>query len=197
MRLLSFAIWGAVLLLLNGCIAPKSFVDLKYRDATAADLRPKDPPVAVVLEPEFQLNGKPRNAQAKLVRAAVVKALDAARVLAVVPGNPPPGAAAGRLRVVVNDIADLGDAASKGFVTGLTFGASGTEVVDAYEMTVTVELPGRSRIERRYQHAIHTVIGAHEPPQHMEQLPLSSAFERVVQDMIFNCIRDLQKDGVL
>lgn len=196
-RIPSLALWGAVLLLVSGCIAPKAFIDLKYRDAAVSDLRPRDPLVSIVLETEFQLNGKPRSGQAKLVRAAVVKALDASRVLAATPANPVTTGGPGRLRVVVNDIADLGDAAGKGFVTGLTFGASGSEVVDAYEMTASLELPGRSPAERRYQHAIHTVIGSHAAPANMEPLPLSQAFDRVVQDMIFNFIRDLQKDGVL
>jgi hypothetical protein len=61
----------------------------------------------------------------------------------------------GLLRVVIDDQADMGDAAAKGFGTGLTFGLAGSLVTDVYVCTASYTVGGKT-VETTVQHALHS-----------------------------------------
>lgn len=180
-------------LLCSGCLASKSYVDPQFRDAGYASVKPCDSPVPVNLTVEFQVNGKPsgRKQVVEAVRRKITRLLTATRVF--MEATPAAASIAGQLHVTINNYADLGGAVGKGFATGLTFGLAGSEVVDNYEMIVTHTPPEGVPITRKYQHAIHTTIGAHKPPPGMEPVPLADAFDQVVEEMLLNFLRDLQR----
>jgi len=195
-------IWTRLLLLLAlttasaGCLSTKSYVDPKFRDATYQSVRTPEAPVAAVITYEFQFNGKHGNKnQDALVRRKSTRVLAATKVFSEVEASA--GAAAGQLQIRINNLGDIGSAVGKGFATGLTFGLAGSEVVDGYEMTVIYTPAGGSPTTRFYKHAIHSTIGAHAPPPGMQPVPLADAFDQVVEEMLLNCLRDFQRDGVI
>jgi len=47
------------------------------------------------------------------------------------------------------------------------------------------------------KHALHTKIGMDSIPEGVEVLPVQTAFERAVEQMLLNAIRDLQQSGEL
>ena len=66
---------------------------------------------------------------------------------------------ADQLDVVLDNVGDLGDAAAKGAKTGLTFGASGSQVTDGYVLTATFRPVGKEPVTKIYRHALHSTIG--------------------------------------
>jgi hypothetical protein len=100
------------------------------------------------------------------------------------------------LSFVLNNVADTGAAAGKGFGTGLTFGLAGSHVTDGYEMTVRLT-QGTTITERAYSHAILSTIGNASGPPGLTPVSLGAAFNQVVDDLVLNAIKDLQAAGML
>ena len=194
--------WAKLLLLLahttasTGCLSIKSYVDPKFRDATYQSVRTPETPTPAVVTCEFQMNGKHGHKnQDALVRRKAMRVLTSTKVFSEVEASA--GASVGQLQIRINNVGDIGGAVGKGFATGLTFGLAGSEVVDGYEMTVIYTPAGGSPTTKVYKHAIHSTIGAHAPPPGMQPVPLADAFDQVVEEMLLNCLRDFQRDGVI
>jgi hypothetical protein len=179
----------------TGCTASKAYIDPKFRDADYLSIKASDSPRPVLVTATFQTNGKPNKQLHTLVRKKVTKVLAATRVFTE-PANAQTNQA-GRLEITVNNVANIGGAVGKGVGTGLTLGLAGSEVVDGYEMTAIYTPTGGSPVTKTYKHAIHTTIGVHSAPEGMEPVPSADAFDQVVEDMLLNFLRDLQKDGNL
>jgi len=179
----------------TGCISPKSYVDPQFRRATFADVKPSDTPKPVIVEVSFQVNGKNKPSVDEYVRIRVMKVLQASKVFAA--GNMNLQTNISHLKIVVNNIADLGEARAKGFATGFTFGAAGSDVVDNYEMTAVYTPADGSPITKTYKHALHTTFGAHSAPPGLEPVPRELAFDQIMEDMLLNFLSDLQKQGVI
>jgi hypothetical protein len=184
-----------VALLTSGCFSPKAYLDPQFRRATLIDVKPSDSPKPVVVEASFQVNGKNKPGVDKYVLSRVMKVLRTAKVFAE--DNTNQQVKASHLKIIVNNIGDLGAAAGKGVATGLTFGLAGSEVVDNYEMTAVYTPAGGIPITKIYKHAIHSTIGAHSAPPGMEPVPRELAFDQVMEDMLLNFLNDLQKEGAL
>lgn len=184
----------SIALVTSGCLSTKAYVDPQFRRATFTDVKPSDNPKPVLVEASFQVNGKDRPSVNQLVFSRAMKVLRAAKVFA--DGNTNRQAIA-HLKIVVNNIGDLGGAAGKGVGTGLTLGLAGSEVVDNYEMTVVYTPAAGSPITKIYKHALHTTIGVHSAPPNLEPVPRELAFDQVMQDMLLNFLSDLQKEGAL
>ena len=173
----------------------KSYVDPKFRDADYLSIKAPDSPRPVVVTAIFQTNGKPKKQLHTLVRKKVTKVLAATRIFTEA-ANAQTNQA-GRLEITVNNVGDIGGAVGKGVGTGLTFGLAGSAVVDGYEMTAIYTPVGGSPVTKTYKHAIHSTVGLHSAPKGMEPVPIADAFDQVVEDMLLNFLRDLQKDGNL
>jgi hypothetical protein len=106
------------------------------------------------------------------------------------------GTADGEISFVVNNVANVGDAAAKGFGTGLTFGLVGSHVTDGYEMTVRLT-QGDAVDVRKYQHAIYTTVGNASGPPGVPAVSFATAFNQVIDDLVLNYIRDMQVAGRL
>jgi hypothetical protein len=178
----------------SGCISPKSYVDPRFRETNYADLKPLDQPHPVVLTVHFLVNGQPKQQVDSTLRSAVRPVLAKSRVFTE--SGDSSSADAGHLDVTVNDVGNMGASRAKGFGTGLTLGLVGSEVVDGYVMTATYAPPNGTPITKSYNHAIHTTIGVHGAPEGMEPMPLPAAFRKVVEDMLLNFFRDVQKAGL-
>lgn len=187
---------GFVAALLTGCLSPKSYVDPKFRDATYLSLKPQEKAIPVTVEASFQLNGKEVKRQNQQVRSRVNKVLFNSRVFCE--PDVEQRAAAGRLKIVVNDRGNIGSAVGKGMVTGFTFGLVGAKVVDSYAMTAEyTPANGKPLVSKTYEHAIHSTVGVHSAPAGLEPVAMEVAFDQIIEDMLLNFLRDLQKENLL
>ena len=90
------------------------------------------------------------------------------------------------------------DADGKGALTGLTFGAKGSQVTDGYVMTAKFQGGGRPGVTKVYRHAIHRTIGnADGPTGLVAEESLQAAFDKVVEGLVLNLLLDLQKEEQL
>lgn len=176
--------------LLSGC-ASKMYVDTATREVPLSELkRPAQAkPTQVVFE--FQTKGAPNAAATSMLKDAVSTQLAQSGLFA----PPAPGGSA-MLTVSINNIPLTDDAASKGFVTGLTFGLAGTAVTDGYVCTLSYLAPGQAApIVKTARHALHTTVGNASPPPGAGQ-PLDSmtAVKTMTRDIVSNALRDLSID---
>jgi len=173
---------------LSGCISTKSFMDPTFPKVSYDDLKKRQTPVPLNLQVEFQRNGVHIPKIDASLREDSERILRTSGVIAPVADG-----GRGEILVVVNNIGDLGDARSKGFATGFTFGLVGSEVVDAYEMTVVVTMKGKVVARATASHALHSVIGNATIPQGVEILPDGAGFPQVLEQMLIRALHDLQK----
>lgn len=103
----------------------------------------------------------------------------------------------GEIRVTVNNIADLGGAAARGFETGLTFGAVGSTVVDTYEMSASLNARGRTASRSGVSHSMYTAIGNTSLPPNVEVTTVDLAFQKVVESMLLRVLQEMQQHGDL
>lgn len=110
---------------MTGCISSKSYVDPSFGKAAYNDIQKVETQHAMLVDIKFQRKGEAfPNAE---VRSHVERTLRASGVI-----TPALDSTSKRIKITVNNVADLGEAAAKGFATGLTFGAVGTPVTDYY-----------------------------------------------------------------
>ncbi len=177
---------------LTGCISAKSFVDPSFPKVAYEDVKRKNEPLRLKLIVEFQRNGQPYPRADSTLKDNAERILRGSGVV-----TPVSDQGEGEIKVVVNNIADTGDAAAKGFGSGLTFGLVGTTVTDAYEMSVSITVQGKTISRTGIKHAIHTAIGNTNPPDGLEAIPPGVAFGRVVEQMLLRALQDMQKSGEL
>lgn len=192
---MAFAFRSAVLAvgvcLLSGCISMKSYVDPKLHDLDWSAVKAPAQVHAVGLELEFFRNGERYPRADKFTRGAVERALQKSGVIGLQTDGTP-----AKLRVKVNNIANISDAMKKGFGTGLTFGAKGSTVTDGYEITIAYENAGKS-VEKTYKHALHSTIGNADPATNAAPLKPVQAFDQVIEDAVIHFLRDAQAEGHL
>jgi len=175
---------------LFGCATTKSYVDPGHGRATYDDIIRRSEPYRVKIIVEFQRNGKhfPQG-DSELM----------GHVQRVVRGTgfaiPATQDTSGELKVVVNNIADLGKAVAKGFGTGLTLGLAGSTVTDYYELEASLSLNDKVIKRTGYKHSLHTTVGLKNAPEGLEPMTPSAAFGKVVEQLILNFINDIQKSG--
>lgn len=183
------------MLLLTGCITSKSYVDPTLPDVKYTDLARRSPGETIAVSVEFQTNGKAKPAVNTSVLDKLVRTLRATGVFADVVTQK--ASDKDSLDVVMNNVGDMGGAVGKGIGTGLTFGLVGSMVTDGYEFKATYHPAGKEPVVRNYKHAIHTTVGNKKGPPGLQPVDVGRAFDMVVEDLVLNLVRDLQKDGYL
>ena len=142
---------------------------------------------------EFQTNGSANARATKYLTKQVTDSVTASGLFSSVSTTPAEGGAI--LSVTINNIPQK-DAAGKGFVTGLTLGAAGTQVSDYYAASVKyVGGATAAPLTKEAKHAIHTLIGAKEDPANA--IPVKNADEgitMVTRQLIDRMLTDLAKD---
>lgn len=172
-------------LALTGCLSTNSYVDPKFSAIDYTDITAVDGNAVVFVE--FQRNGKPFKRAQKVAETAVVQALENAGYTVVEDGTDGPV-----IKVVVNNVADIGQAAGQGFGTGLTLGLAGTAVSDFYEISASYS-DGTVTFEQDYEHAIHTTIGNKKAPiENVAATNPQNAFDAVIEDVILQFLSDVQ-----
>lgn len=177
---------------LTGCITPKSYVDPSFAKATYNDIKAVDKKYESQVQIEFQRNGELLEAVESEVRGHVERTLRASGVIT------PNKDANFTLKVTINNLADMGEAFTKGFGTGLTFGAAGSTVTDYYEIEIVYTAEDGKVTTNNYKHALHTTIGnADAPIEGVPETTIAAGFGTIVEQTILNFIADMQKQGEL
>ena len=184
------------LLALNliGCILTKSYVDPKYKNEGVgySSIKKVNSPHAAKIDIEFQRNGERYPGADVELRSNVERIFRAAGVV-----TPISEGAKIHIKVICNNIGDVAGAAMKGFGTGLTLGAAGTEVTDLYSITIEFKR-GDTVISKRFDHAIHTTVGNKAPTvKGVEPTSLANAFSGVMEDVILQFIKEMQSNNEL
>ena len=178
---------------LFGCVTTKTYVDPSFAEAGYDDIKLVTNRYDCRIEIEFQRNGERLEKADKEVRNHVERTLRATGVI-----NPSMEDIAVSIKVIVNNIADLGEATAKGFGTGLTFGAAGSLVTDYYEITISFSDGKGTELTENYKHALHTTIGNKGAPvEGVEPTTPSDGFGTVVEQVLLNFIKDMQSKGLL
>jgi hypothetical protein len=178
---------------LAGCV--KSYVMPLLPPVTYEDLLAAPSPRPVVFSLEFQRNGKATPSVSPTVRDKAVKILTTAKVFTAIGAEA--AADTDTLKIVLDNVGDVGDAVGQGALTGLTFGAKGSTVTDGYVMTATFTRVGRAPVEKVYRHALVSTVGNASGPEGLTAMSVQEAFDRVLQDLVLNLLRDLQKAEAL
>jgi len=193
MRLRMVAMLVALMIATSGCLSIKAYVDPQLPKVGYADLLARPDPRPVSLRVEFHRNGEPATLGASTAREAVRTAVEKSKLFSSLLDKPSDDV--DRLEIVLDNIGDTGDAAGKGALTGLTFGAKGSQVTDGYVFTATFRAVGKQAVTKTYRHAIHSTIGnAEGPPGLVAEDSLRTAFNKVVEGLVLNLLLDLQKE---
>lgn len=178
------------LLLLSSCVIPRSYPDPKIHGEAPQTVQPLTPKV-VSLEVVGQTNGRTGGLVTSAFRRLFQKSFAKIGNLTIGPGG-------GEVKVVANNVADMGAAAGKGMMSGLTMGIAGVEVTDGYEFTFTYTAGGSAPYTKSYKHALHSIIGATKsPPAGVETMGILKAQAIVIDDVTRSFISDLVRSGKL
>lgn len=178
----------ASLALLTGCLSIKAYVDPTLPIVTKADVSAPAAPKPVQLAFEFRTNGAANAAASSQIRPRVATVAAESGLFSSVSAEPVEGGAV--LTIVIDNVSDTGNAAAKGFGTGLTFGAVGSMVTDGYVATATYE-QGDRRVEASAKHAVHTTIGNKAGPEGLTPVTLQQGVEQVMDQLSWNLLKQL------
>jgi hypothetical protein len=173
---------------LMGCVSPKTFVDPSVPKVSYEDIERRAEPLRLTLAVEFQRNGQPFPKVDSQLKDKAERLLRATGL--IVPTDEQP---VGDIKIIVNNIGDIGAAAATGFGTGLTFGLVGSTVMDSYEMTISITVNGKTVTRTAIRHALYTAIGNATLPPGVEIVPTNVAFDRVIEQMLLRGLHDMQK----
>ncbi|TAK91261.1 MAG: hypothetical protein EPO06_05775 [Burkholderiaceae bacterium] len=178
---------------LSGCLSAKYYIDPALKDVNASALRKPASPQAAQLAFEFQTNGKTNPRATDALKQKITDTTKQSGLFSNVSTDPLANSAL--LTIVINNIADLKEAQSKGFKTGLTLGASGTMVTDAYLCTMNYSRPGAAEIHTTVNHALHTTIGNQEGPAGLTpQENAMDAINKIMEQMVLNGLKQISDD---
>lgn len=183
-------------LLLSGCLSVKHYLNpADLPQVTAADLKQPQSKQPVQLLFEFQTNGATNAKGTERIGPMVTDALNRSNQFAAVVSAPE--TADRKLFVTLNDVANLGDAQSKGFATGLTFGLAGSTVSDGLVMDATYVVPGAPEAKHSYKTLLYSTIGATGGPAGLQPISEPDAIHKIVDAFVFGILNDMAHAGEL
>lgn len=179
--------------LLAGCA--NFYVDGNTREVPVASMAKPAEPKPVQLVVEFQTRGVANARATAQTKPMIADAVRSTGLFSEVRETPAEGA--GLLSVTLNNVPLTDDAAAKGFMAGLTFGAAGQQVTDGYICNVSYLAPGQAKpIVKTARHAIHTTIGARAAPVNAWKAPnLQEAVRTMVRQVMSVTLDDLSHDA--
>jgi hypothetical protein len=192
-RALRGLILVVALVCLGGCAS--FYVDGNAPEVPAAQYKKPVTPAEVQLIWAFQTKGVANAKATEYLKDRVVNQLASSGLFAKV--SDAPVASGALLTVTVNNVPLTDDAASKGFVAGLTFGIAGQTVGDGYECTVRYT-PGRggaTPLEQKSKHVIYTNIGSAGPPPGAQKVAsVEEAVTTMLRQLISRTLNPLSQD---
>lgn len=178
--------------LLTGCAT--HYLDNTTKDVPASAFTRPAQPQPVQLLAEFQTKGVSNARATEHTKEMIKQSVVATGLFSEVRDTPAAGG--GILSITVNNVPLTDDAAAKGFIAGLTFGAAGQTVTDGYVCTVSYLAPGqRTPVVKSARHAIHTTVGAKsDPPNSQRMASIDEAVRTMVRQVTSSALSDLSRD---
>lgn len=174
-------------LTMSGCLSMNTYVDPQYSDLSFASVE-LSTDTAYNLKTELLTNGKPNARGSKTMMEVAEKVFTKGGISL---DENAPG-----LNISCDNVADMGDAAAKGFGTGLTLGMMGSTVTDGYECTFTLDSED-GEMAKTYKHALHSTIGnADAPIENVEAVSPIIGFEHMLEDLVIKFLMDIGEDKV-
>lgn len=193
LRALRWLVLAVALPFLAGCAA--FYVDGNAPEVPVSQYRKPAAPPDVQLVWEFETKGVRNDRATALLKDRVQEQFAASGLFAKVSDAPVPGGAL--LVATVNNIPLSDDAASKGFIAGLTFGLAGQTVGDGYECTLryTSGRAGAAPLVRTGKHVLYTSIGSAGPPPGAQKMATAeAAVTLMLRQLISRTLDDLSRD---
>ena len=178
--------------LLAGCAT--HYVDGSTKEVLPAQFAKPAAPKPVQLITEFQTKGVANARATQQTKEMIAQNVKGSGLFSQVSETPVAGG--GVLSVTLNNVPLTDDAAAKGFIAGLTFGAAGQQVTDGYVCTVSYLPPGGSAaVVKTARHAIHTTVGAHGgPPNAYKASSIQDAVQTMIRQVMSVALGDLSQD---
>lgn len=178
--------------LLAGCAT--HYVDGSTKEVPPSQFTRSARPRPVQLLAEFQTKGVANARATAATKDMIAESVRSTGLFTQVSDAPVAGA--GVLSVTVNNVPLTDDAAAKGFIAGLTFGAAGQQVTDGYVCTVSYLSPGQDKpVVKSAKHAIHTTVGASAAPPNAFKAPnIDEAIRLMVRQVMSVALSDLALD---
>jgi len=175
----------------SACISPSFYVDRTLGDVPSSEVRKIASAKPAQLLFDFQTKGASNTRATDFTKATVLSTVQASPLFSSVGTAPVPNGAI--LSITINNVSLTDDAASKGFMTGLTLGAAGSMVTDGYTCTVDyVSGPSAPKIRTTTKHALHTVIGNTDAPQNADKAAnANEAVQMIVRQLVSRGVNDL------
>lgn len=178
---------AALAFLLSGCLTMKSYVDTALPVVSKSDVVAPAEPRPVQLAFEFRTQGSANAAATAEIRPRIAAVASESGVFTTVSAE---GGQGDLLTIVIDNVPLTDNAAAKGFGTGLTFGAVGSQVTDGYVCTATYVRNG-VRTEVTARHALHTTIGNHSGPEGMTPVTPQEGIHAVMDQLAWNVLKQL------
>jgi hypothetical protein len=179
---------------LSGCAT--AYVDGALKNVNLSEVQKPARPTDAQLLFTFQTKGTANARATEALKADVSKLVEQSGLFAVVGGDP--ALSGSIINITLNNvpITDQGDAAAKGFATGLTFGLVGSAVTDGYICTIEYLPPGGSaKVSKTSRHAIHTTMGAKGAPENaVKAKNLEDAVRTMTRQVVTEALKELSKD---
>lgn len=170
---------------LSGCLSVKSYVDPKYEDISFTNVSIAKG-TSFDLTTEFTFKGKPKKSAAKELAKIADRLFTKAGIT-----NMPDGT---KLKITCNNLGDIGNAAAKGFATGLTLGLAGSTVTDGYEFTFELQ-DATGMTTKTYKHSLHTTIGnASAPIENIDAVTPLAGFEAIFEDVFLSFLKEMNAE---
>lgn len=175
--------------LLTGCAS--FYVDTATKEVPVAELKKVEQPKPVQLSFEFLSKGAPNARATEFLKDSVTQQIKASGLFSSVETAPAPNVSV--LNVKLDNVPITKDAASQGFVTGLTFGLAGSTVSDGYVCTLQYLPAGQGQIiTATARHAIHTTLGnSNPPPTAKKSADMETAVKTMTHEVLSTALRDL------
>lgn len=178
--------------LLTGCAT--HYLDNTTKEVPPSAFTKPVQPQPVQLLAEFQTKGVSNARATDQTKDMIKQSVLATGLFSEVRDTPAAGV--GLLSVTLNNVPLTDDAAAKGFIAGLTFGAAGQTVTDGYICTVSYLAPGqRTPVVKSARHAIHTTVGAKsDPPNSQRMASIDEAVRAMVRQVTSTALNNLSRD---
>ncbi len=187
----------AALSVSNAAQAARFFVDNTLGDVAPEQVVQVSEPKPAQLLFQFQSNGAANARATQFLNSHVTEHVTARGAFSAVSTTPAEGGAI--VSITINNIPQE-NAASQGFVTGLTFGLRGTVVSDYYVATLEyVSGPDATPISIVARHTLYTAVGrADAPPNATQARNADEAVLTIMRQLVQRMLNDLatQLNGV-
>jgi hypothetical protein len=184
--------WGlttlALGLVVTGCVRITGvYIDPTLPPASAAEVRPAKHPTAVQLLVEFRAHDVPKAGPTVFTQGRLLDIGRKSGLFSAMSTDPVPGGR--RLVVTIDD--DAGPRTGSPEITGLTFGAAGTAVTDAYHWDVSYDVPDHAPISLAYEHRLISTIGVASGPPGLTSYSTGAAVTMITDQLGWSIMRDL------